>query len=153
MDPARFVFPDETGASTDMVRRYGWGPKGERLADATPHGHRRTTTFVAGLRSTGFVAPLVLDGPVTGEVSRDHVEQALAPALEPGGVVVMDKALLHRDGGAGGGPAAPGPRQATRTETGLATRIMRLSARTAMAASPCWAGKVRARSLGPMIAL
>jgi transposase len=96
MDPARFVFPDETGASTDMVRRYGWGPKGERLADATPHGHRRTTTFVAGLRSTGFVAPLVLDGPMTGEVSRDHVEQALAPALEPGGVVVMDNLAAHK---------------------------------------------------------
>ena len=30
---------------------------------------------------------------------------------------------------------------------------MRLSASTAMTASPCWAGKLRARSLGPMIAL
>ena len=43
--------------------------------------------------------------------------------------------------------------QAARTETGLATRIMRLSTSTAMAASPCCAGKPRARSLGPMVAL
>ena len=33
MDPARFVFLDETGASTNMVRRYGrcarvFGPNG-----------------------------------------------------------------------------------------------------------------------------
>lgn len=50
-----------------MIRRYGWGPRGERLVDAAPHGHWRTTTFIAGLRSTGLVAPLVLDGPMTGE--------------------------------------------------------------------------------------
>jgi hypothetical protein len=67
MDPERFVFLDETGAATNMVRRYGWGPRSERLVDAAPHGHWRTTTFVAGLRSTGLVAPLVLDGPMTGE--------------------------------------------------------------------------------------
>ncbi len=97
MDPARFVFLDETGASTNMVRRYGWGPKSERLIDTTPHGHWHTTTFVAGLRSTGFVAPLVLDGPMTGEVFRDYVEQALAPALEPGDVLVMDNLAAHHD--------------------------------------------------------
>jgi hypothetical protein len=79
MDPERFVFLDETGAATNMVRRYGWGPRSERLVDAAPHGHWRTTTFVAGLRSTGLVAPLVLDGPMTGEAFRAYVEQFLAP--------------------------------------------------------------------------
>jgi transposase len=99
MDPARFVFLDETGASTNMVRRYGWGPRGERLADAAPHGHWRTTTFVAGLRSTGFVAPLVLDGPMTGEAFRAYVEQFLAPALEAGDVVVLDNLAAHQVAG------------------------------------------------------
>jgi hypothetical protein len=54
MDPATFVFLDETGASTNMIRRHGWGPRGERLLDAAPHGHWQTTTFVAGLRSTAL---------------------------------------------------------------------------------------------------
>ena len=99
MDPARFVFLDETGASTTMVRRYGWGPKGERLADAAPHGHWRTTTFVAGLRSTGFVAPLVLDGPMTGDAFRAYVEQFLAPALKAGDVVVIDNLAAHKVAG------------------------------------------------------
>ncbi len=99
MDPARFVFLDETGATTNMVRRYGWGPRGERLVDATPHGHWRTTTFVAGLRSSGFVAPLVLDGPMTGEAFRAYVEQFLAPALEPGDVAVMDNLAAHKVAG------------------------------------------------------
>lgn len=99
MDPARFVFLDETGASTNMVRRYGWGPRSERLVDAAPHGHWQTTTFVAGLRSTGFIAPLVLDGPMTGEAFRAYVEQFLAPALEPGDVVVMDNLSSHKVAG------------------------------------------------------
>jgi hypothetical protein len=47
MDAASLVFIDETGASTSMVRHYGWHPRGERLVDAAPHGHWHTTTFVA----------------------------------------------------------------------------------------------------------
>jgi hypothetical protein len=39
MDPERFVFLDETGAATNMVRRYGWAPRSERLVHAAPHGH------------------------------------------------------------------------------------------------------------------
>jgi DDE superfamily endonuclease len=94
MDPARFVFIDETGASTNMIRRYGRCPRGERLVDATPWGHWRTTTFVAGLRESGIVAPLVLDRAMSGEVLRTYVEQMLAPALSPGDVVVMDNLAL-----------------------------------------------------------
>ena len=99
MEGDRFVFLDETGASTNMVRRYGWGPKGERLVDAAPHGHWKTTTFVAGLRSTGFVAPLVLDGPMTGEAFRAYVEQFLVPTLKPDDVVVMDNLAAHKVAG------------------------------------------------------
>ena len=51
MDPERFVFIDETGASTSMVRRHGWALRSERLVVAAPHGHWHTTTFVAGLGS------------------------------------------------------------------------------------------------------
>ena len=99
MDPASFVFLDETGAATNMIRRYGWGPRGKRLVDAAPHGHWRTTTFVAGLRSTGLIAPLVLDGPMTGQAFRAYVEQALVPALSPGDVVVLDNLTAHKVAG------------------------------------------------------
>jgi len=52
MGPAGFVFLDETDGTTNMVRRYGWAPKGERLVDAAPFGHRRTTIFIAPSSST-----------------------------------------------------------------------------------------------------
>jgi transposase len=99
MDPHAFVFLDETGVTTNMARRYGWSPRGERLVDAAPHGHWKTTTFLAGLRSTGIIAPLVLDGPMTGEAFLAYVRQFLAPELKPGDVVVMDNLAAHKGAG------------------------------------------------------
>ena len=99
MDAERFVFVDETGAATNMIRRYGWAPRSERLVDAAPYGHWRTTTFVAGLRSTGIVAPLVLDGPMTGEAFLAYAEQVLAPCLSPDDVVVLDNLAAHKVAG------------------------------------------------------
>ncbi len=96
MDCAAFVFIDETGAATNMARTHGWGPKSERLVDATPHGHWFTTTFVGGLRESGVIAPLVLDGPMTGEIFLAYTEQFLAPALSPGDIVVMDNLSAHK---------------------------------------------------------
>jgi len=96
MDPARFVFLDETGTATNMARRYGRSLSERRLVAAVPHGHWHTTTFVAGLRQTGIVAPLVLDGPMTGPAFRAYVEQFLAPALAPGDVVVLDNLAAHK---------------------------------------------------------
>src|SRR3546814_13571391 len=96
MDPAALVFLDETGATTNMARRYGWSPKGERLIDAAPFGHWRTTTFIAGLRSTRIIAPMVLDGPMPGEPFRAYVEQFLAPAPSPGAWVVLHHTPAHK---------------------------------------------------------
>jgi transposase len=96
LDPDRLVFIDETWASTNMARRYGWAPRGERLRAAIPHGHWKTTTFVAGLRRTGMVAPCVLDGPINGESFLAYVEQFLVPTLRSGDVVIMDNLGSHK---------------------------------------------------------
>jgi transposase len=99
MDTTCFVFLDESGLTTTLSRRYGRCPQGERLVEAVPFGHWKTTTFVAGLRATGLLAPLVLDGPMTGAVFRAYVEQMLAPSLQPGDVVVMDNLRAHKVAG------------------------------------------------------
>jgi transposase len=108
LDPAAFVFLDETSASTNMIRRYGWWPRGRRLVDAVPHGHWHVTTFLAGLRSSGIIAPLVLDGAMTGPAFRAYVEQLLVPALTPGDVVVMDNLAAHKVAGIREAVAAAG---------------------------------------------
>lgn len=61
-----------------------------------PFGHWKTTTFVAGLRLEGLVAPLVLDGPMNAVVFEAYVEQFLAPTLSPGDIVVMDNLASHK---------------------------------------------------------
>jgi transposase len=61
-----------------------------------PDGHWKTTTFIAGLRRNGIVAPLVLDGPMTGKAFCGYVEQCLVPSLNPGDVVVLDNLAARK---------------------------------------------------------
>jgi transposase len=61
-----------------------------------PHGHWKTTTFTAALRLNGLTAPMVLDGPMSGDAFLAYVEQVLVPTLEPGDLVVMDNLPAHR---------------------------------------------------------
>src|SRR6266849_4215841 len=74
LDPAHLVFIDETAVTTNMVRPNGWNPRGERVIDDVPQGTWKTITFVAALRHDKMVAPMVLDGPMTGEMFLAYVE-------------------------------------------------------------------------------
>jgi len=70
--------------------------KGERLRAPIPHGHWKTTTFVAGLRLGGMVAPMVLDGPINGEAFTAYVKHILVPELSAGDIVIMDNLSSHK---------------------------------------------------------
>lgn len=94
--PDRLVFIDETGTSTNMARLRGRAPRGERLIGKVPHGHWKTTTFVAGLRSSALTAPCVIDGPMNGAAFLAYVEQILAPGLKQGDIVVLDNLSAHK---------------------------------------------------------
>ena len=96
LDPEKLIFIDETGASTRMARLRGRAPRGERCRASVPHGHWKTTTFTAGLRLTGMVAPMVLDGAMNGPAFKAYVEQVLVPELKPGDIVVMDNLPAHK---------------------------------------------------------
>jgi hypothetical protein len=84
------VFLDETWAKTNMTRTWGRSPIGTRLIQKTPHARWSTTTFLGTLRSTGFIAPLCVDGAINGNLFKAWVEQHLARELKPGDLVVMD---------------------------------------------------------------
>ena len=62
-DARGYVFVDESGVTTDLLRRYGRSPRGVRLRDYTPCGHWQTHTIIAALRVEGLQAPAVFDGP------------------------------------------------------------------------------------------
>ena len=99
LDPRRLVFIDETWATTNMSRRCGRSQRGRRLVAKVPHGHWKTTTFVAALRHDGLTAPTVVDGAMNGETFLAYVQQQLAPTLHPGDIVVLDNLAAHKVAG------------------------------------------------------
>ena len=79
-----------------MARRYGRAPRDQRLRVGIPHGHGKTTPFVAGLHTTALVAPFVLDGPINRAAFETSVAKGLGPELRRGDVVVMDNLSSHK---------------------------------------------------------
>ena len=93
---ASYVFLDECGVTTDLIRRYGRSPGGTRLQDHAPFGRWDTHTVVAALRVEGLGAPAVFDGPIDSPTFLAYIDQVLVPTLRPGDVVVMDNLAVHK---------------------------------------------------------
>ena len=87
---------DETGAKTDMTRRYGWGSKSRRVVEAVPHGRWKTTTLLHAIDISGTRAAMITDGPTSAPVFETFVDWLLAPALRPGDLVVLDNLSSHK---------------------------------------------------------
>jgi transposase len=116
-----------------MTRRHGHYCRGWRLIGRVPRGHRKTTTFAAGLRVDAVTAPFVIAGRMTGAIFRTYIKRYLVPTLSCGDIVIIDnlsadKARLAQAGGrrgARGGrrhpslSAAPGLRRARFTRSTL----------------------------------
>lgn len=98
-DARRLVFIDESGARTNLTRQYGRALRGRRLVAYAPHGHWKTTTFVAALRQDGLTAPMVLDGAMNGKAFLAYVQQVLGPTLQPDDLVVLDNLSSHKQAG------------------------------------------------------
>ncbi len=96
LDPRRLVFIDESGAKTNMTRLYGRCFGGQRVVDATPHGHWCTTTMISALRFDGQTTDMVVEGATDGDVFRTYVERVLVPTLHGGDIVVMDNLAPHK---------------------------------------------------------
>lgn len=96
IEPERLVFLDESGATTEMTRRYGRAPLGERIREATPAGHWKTLTLLGAMTKDGMLASMTVDAPTDGEVFLAYLDQVLCPALRPGQVVVMDNLSAHK---------------------------------------------------------
>jgi transposase len=90
IDPDQVVFIDETWAKTNLTRTYGRSPRGARLVARVPYGRWETTTFLGAMRSTGFVAPLCVEGAINGRLFLAWVQQHLVTSLRSGDIVVMD---------------------------------------------------------------
>ena len=98
-DPTRLVFLDETGITTNLLRRYGRATRGIRVHDHTPGARWQTSTFLAALRVTGLTAPGVFDGAIDGTSFLAYIDQILVPTLRPGDIVIADNLSVHKTAG------------------------------------------------------
>ena len=111
-DVAHLVWLDETGITTNLLRRYGRAPRGARVH--APCGRWQTSTFLAAWRVTGLTAPGVFDGAIDGESFRTYIDQILVPTLHPGDIVIADKPRGPQGRRPSSGPSRPpGPPSGT----------------------------------------
>lgn len=90
------MFLDESGVTTEMTRRYGWAPRGQRVTEAVPAGHWRTLTVLAALTVEGVLASMTIESPTDGDVFLAFLEQVLCPRLQPGHLVILDNLGAHK---------------------------------------------------------
>ncbi len=82
-----------------MARAYGRALRGKRLVAAVPHGHWKTSTFIAGLREDALIATAVFEGAINGELFLTYIEEVLVPDLRPGDIMIMDNLGSHKVAG------------------------------------------------------
>ena len=99
LDPEKLVFLDESGVKTNMARRRGRSRKGRRLVASIPHGHWKSLTFIAGLRTDRIDAPWVLDRAMNGPAFLIYLREILGPTLAKGDMVIMDNLSTHKVAG------------------------------------------------------
>lgn len=82
-----------------MTPLRGRAPRGQRCLGSAPHGHWKTTTFVAALRHDALTAPMVTDGPINGALFLAWVREFLCPSLRAGDIVIADNLSSHKVAG------------------------------------------------------
>ena len=95
MPHRRFVFVDETGMNTDMARRYGRAPKGQRAHGVIPRNTPANLSLVGAMSKEGILCSMELEGAIDGDAFLVFVEQVLGPRLRRGDFVVLDNLNTH----------------------------------------------------------
>lgn len=92
----RFVYLDESGFEPEVSRRYGYGPKGQRVYGLIS-GHRRPrTSLLAARMDEGFEAPFLFEGTCNTTVFNAWLEKELCPLLNNDHIVIMDNVPFHK---------------------------------------------------------
>jgi transposase len=93
----KLVFIDESGVNLSLTRANARAPRGERVVDHVPGRRWDNYSVIAGLRSTGIIAPMMLRGAMNTDALLVWVREVLAPELRQGDIVVWDNLRIHMD--------------------------------------------------------
>jgi transposase len=97
-DADDIVVLDEFGSNTNLTRRYGRAPCGERVYEDLPRTRPRNTTTIASLTTRGMGPALVVSGGVNRVTFETYIDDVLGPSLREGQIVVLDNASAHHGG-------------------------------------------------------
>ncbi len=98
LEPDKLVFLDESGFATNLARRYGWAPLGERpTLLVSKYGKR--LTVIGAIALDGVRAWTSIDKGMNGDDFIAYLRNHLNPTLREGDVVVMDGPRVHRVAG------------------------------------------------------
>jgi transposase len=98
VDAERLVFVDEMGANVSLSPLYVWSRRGLRAYAKAPRNWGKNVTLLASITHRGLGPCLAVEGSTTREVFETYLEHVLAPALEPGQIVVLDNLSAHKGG-------------------------------------------------------
>jgi transposase len=91
------VFVDESGFHTSMARLRARAPRGERAYGKVPRNRGKNETLIASITLEGGMGEsIAMEGATDAETFEAYVEQFLAPTLQEGQVVVLDRLGAHR---------------------------------------------------------
>jgi transposase len=85
------------GRHTSLAPVYAYAPIGQRAYFEIPRNRGKNTTLLTSIDPGGMGPSLAAEGATASRVFESYyVKRLLAPALEPGQVVVMDNLGAHR---------------------------------------------------------
>jgi transposase len=94
----RFVFVDECSTNTSLRPLYAWSRRGERAPCSAPRNWGKNVTLLSSIMLSGMGPSLAVEGATTRAVFEAYLEEALAPSLRSGQVVVMDNLSAPKGG-------------------------------------------------------
>lgn len=97
IDPARFVWVDETGAHRGLTPRFSRAPRGQRAHGTAPRNRGINRTLITALTLDGIGPGLLFDAAITGSTFAGYLRHVLAPTLQAGQIVVVDNLRAHHD--------------------------------------------------------
>ena len=95
VDPASWVWLDETGSHLGYTPTQARAPRGRRAYASAPRNKGENKTVLASLSLAGVGPTMRFDGPMTTARFDGYVRHVLAPTLRPGQIVVADNLSAH----------------------------------------------------------
>ena len=86
IDKTQCVYIDESGIKPNIIRDYGWAPKGEKVLGCRKGKREKNINIIAALNEHTIIAPFLYDSSMNADLFNTYLENFLLPELEPGQV-------------------------------------------------------------------